>query len=82
MLRRLIRDDTAKLDFTERLDQLTAQYQEVGSNAQQIALSVIYRDIHFQALTSSFNDLLRMLAIIMFVTAFLPYLWIGEEMNM
>lgn len=57
--------------FTERLDQLTAQYQEVGTNAQQIALSVIYRDIHFQALTSSFNDLLRMLAIIMFVTAFL-----------
>jgi len=69
--------------FTERLDQLTAQYQEVGSNAQQIALSVIYRDIHFQALTSSFNDLLRMLAIIMFVTAFLTiFMDRGKKMNM
>ncbi|HGO9972498.1 TPA: MDR family MFS transporter [Acinetobacter baumannii] len=69
--------------FTERLDQLTAQYQEVGANAQQIALSVIYRDIHFQALTSSFNDLLRMLAIIMFVTAFLTiFMDRGKKMNM
>ncbi|EHU2376667.1 DHA2 family efflux MFS transporter permease subunit [Acinetobacter baumannii] len=69
--------------FTERLDQLTAQYQEVGTNAQQIALSVIYRDIHFQALTSSFNDLLRMLAIIMFVTAFLTiFMDRGKKMNM
>lgn len=59
--------------FVERLEQLTAQYQEVGANAQQIALSIIYRDIHYQALTSSFNDLLRMLAIIMFVAAFLTF---------
>ncbi|MGE8609269.1 MAG: MFS transporter, partial [Acinetobacter baumannii] len=55
----------------------------VGTNAQQIALSVIYRDIHFQALTSSFNDLLRMLAIIMFVTAFLTiFMDRGKKMNM
>jgi DHA2 family multidrug resistance protein len=57
--------------FIERLDQLTAKYQDIGADAQQIALSVIYRDIHYQALTSSFNDLLRILAIIMVITAFL-----------
>ena len=57
--------------FIERLDQLTAKYQDIGVDAQQIALSVIYRDIHYQALTSSFNDLLRILAIIMVITAFL-----------
>ncbi|MEC8568176.1 MAG: MFS transporter, partial [Pseudomonadota bacterium] len=69
--------------FIERLDQLTAQYQEIGANAQQIALSIIYRDIHYQALTSSFNDLLRMLSIIMFVTAFLTFFMDrGKKMDM
>ena len=69
--------------FIERLDQLTAQYQEIGTNAQQIALSIIYRDIHYQALTSSFNDLLRMLSIIMFVTAFLTFFMDrGKKMDM
>ncbi|ENW05035.1 DHA2 family efflux MFS transporter permease subunit [Acinetobacter beijerinckii] len=57
--------------FIERLDQLTAQYQHVGPDAQRIALSVIYRDIHYQALTSSFNDLLRLLSVVMIITAFL-----------
>jgi DHA2 family multidrug resistance protein len=65
--------------FIERLDQLTAKYQDIGADAQQIALSVIYRDIHYQALTSSFNDLLRILAIIMVLPHFLQFLWTGQE---
>ena len=60
------------LVFVERLDQLTAQYSnQVGELADQLAISSIYRDIHYQAMTTSFNDLLRMLSLIMFVTAFL-----------
>lgn len=57
--------------FIERLDQLTTQYSNLGEDAQQIALAIIYKDIHYQALTSSFNDLLRVLSIIMFICAFL-----------
>lgn len=60
--------------FIEHLDQLTVQYSHIGEDAQQVALSIIYRDIYYQALTSSFNDLLRMLSIIMFITAFLTIL--------
>ena len=59
--------------FIEHLDQLTAQYHSLGQDAQQVALRIINRDIHYLALTSSFNDLLRMLSIIMFVTAFLTF---------
>lgn len=61
--------------FMERLNQLTAQYTaELGENAQQMATAIIYRDVHFQALTASFNDLLKMLSIIMFIAALLTFL--------
>ena len=61
--------------FIERLNQLTAQYTaELGETAQQMATTIIYRDVHYQALTASFNDLLKMLSIIMFIAAMLTFL--------
>ena len=59
--------------FVERLEQLKLQYAEAGEFATQLATSVIYRDVHIQALTSSFNDLLRALSIIMVVAAILTF---------
>lgn len=58
--------------FIERLHQLTAQYSaQAGDNAQQLALATIYRDVHLQAMTASFNDLLKTLSIIMLIAAML-----------
>lgn len=60
--------------FIERLNQLTAQYSaELGENAQQLAISIIYRDVHYQAMTASFNDLLKTLTLIMLIAASLTF---------
>lgn len=57
--------------FVERLEQLKLQYAEAGEMANQLATSVIYQDVYVQALSSSFNDLLRALSLIMLFAAFL-----------
>lgn len=59
--------------FVERLAQLKAQYAELGDLSEQLAMQVIYRQVHYQALAASFNDLLKLLAIIMLVVAFLTF---------
>lgn len=59
--------------FVERLEQLKLQFADAGDFAIQLANSSMYRDVHYQALTSSFNDLLRILSIIMIVSAILTF---------
>lgn len=61
------------LIFVEYLESLKAQYQDAGELAEQLALSSIYKDVYAQALTSSFNDLLRVLAIVMLMTSVLTF---------
>lgn len=61
------------LIFIEHLENLKAQLSDSGDFAENLALGSIYQDIHFQALTTSFNDLLRLLAIIMFAAALLTF---------
>lgn len=67
--------------FMERLDQLTAQYAELGDQAQQLAISSIYRDVHYQALTASFNDLLKLLSLLMLCAALLT-IWMDRSRKM
>ncbi|WP_407060939.1 DHA2 family efflux MFS transporter permease subunit [Acinetobacter dispersus] len=67
--------------FLEHLDQLTAQYAELGEQAQQLAISSIYRDVHYQALTASFNDLLKLLSLLMLGAALLT-LWMDRSRKM
>ncbi|MDM1021824.1 DHA2 family efflux MFS transporter permease subunit [Acinetobacter sp. VNK23] len=67
--------------FMERLDQLTAQYAELGEQAQQLAISSIYWDVHYQALTASFNDLLKLLSLLMLGAALLT-LWMDRSRKM
>lgn len=57
--------------FIERLESLKAQYFNLGDAAEQFAIATIYKDIHFQAMSSGFNDLLRLLAIVVFAAAIL-----------
>ncbi|ATO19125.1 MFS transporter [Acinetobacter sp. LoGeW2-3] len=57
--------------FIERLESLKIQYATMGDAAEQLAIATIYKDIHFQAMSSGFNDLLRLLAIVVFAVAVL-----------
>lgn len=59
--------------FIERLEQLKAQYSAMGDAAEQFAIATIYQDIHFQAMSSAFNDLLGLLAIIVCSTTVLTF---------
>jgi len=59
--------------FVEKMAQLKAQYAELGDLSEQLATQVIYQQVHYQALASSFNDLLKLLAMIMLVMAFLTF---------
>ncbi len=59
--------------FMDYLRDLTARYAELGEQAEQLAHSVIYQDMYALALTQSFNDLLKILALIMVATASLTY---------
>nr|WP_174507071.1 DHA2 family efflux MFS transporter permease subunit [Acinetobacter sp. Marseille-Q1620] len=59
--------------FVEYLENLKAQYRDLGDAAEQLAIGVIYKDIHLQAITTSFNDLLRILAMTMLITALLTF---------
>jgi DHA2 family multidrug resistance protein len=60
--------------FMDRLDNLTQKFAALGDGAEQAAISVIYRDEHLQALTNAFNDLLLIVAILMFSIGFLVFL--------
>jgi DHA2 family multidrug resistance protein len=53
---------------------LMHQFAALGDGAEQAALSILYRDEHLQALTNSFNDLLKIVAIAMFSIGFLVFL--------
>lgn len=60
--------------FIEHLRNLTAQYRaSAGDAAEQLAIATIYRDVHVQAMTASFNDLLKTLSIIMCIAAMLTF---------
>jgi DHA2 family multidrug resistance protein len=57
------------------LAQTSAKYQAVvGDQADQLALELLNRQMHLQALTLTFNDILKMLAALMFATAFIVFL--------
>ena len=60
--------------FMQRLDDLTKNFSALGDGAQQAAISVLYREEHLQALTNAFNDLLMIVAILMFAIGFLVFL--------
>ena len=64
----------ANPSFMDRLQGLTAQFAELGDGAEQAAYRVLYRDEHLQALTDGFNDLLIMLAVMLFLIGFLVFL--------
>lgn len=60
--------------FMERLQSLMMQFSALGDGAEQAAISVLYREEHLQALTNAFNDLLKIIAILMFLIGFLVFL--------
>jgi DHA2 family multidrug resistance protein len=61
-------------EVVDYLAQTTAKYQDiVGDQAGQLAMSILSRQVHLQALTLSFNDILKMLAILMFAAAFIVF---------
>lgn len=60
--------------FMDRLNDLTQKFAGLGEGAEQAAFSVLYRDEHLQALTNAFNDLLLIVAILMFAIGFLVFL--------
>ncbi len=45
-----------------------------GDQADQFAVSMLERQVHMQALALTFNDILKLLALVMFLTAFLVFL--------
>jgi DHA2 family multidrug resistance protein len=60
--------------FIDRIQDLMKQFAALGDGAEQAAISILYREEHLQALTSSFNDLLKIVAIAMFSIGFLVFL--------
>jgi DHA2 family multidrug resistance protein len=62
-------------EVVDYLAQTTAKYQAIaGDQAEQLAMSMLSRQMHLQALTLTFNDILKMLAALMFATAFIVFL--------
>jgi DHA2 family multidrug resistance protein len=51
------------------LNSLTAKYQNLGDQAYAMAVTVLNRQVHLQALTLAFNDVLKILAFIMLFAA-------------
>lgn len=68
-------------EVVDYLAQTTARYQAIaGDQAEQLAISMLSRQMQLQALTLTFNDILKMLAALMFVTAFIV-LWVKKPGN-
>ncbi len=63
------------LPAVEYLSQTADKFRNVvGDQADQLAMTMLERQVHLQALTLSFNDILKLLALLMFLTAFLVLL--------
>ena len=61
-----------RVEVTSYLAQTTEKYRSVfGDQAEQYAMSLLHKQVQIQALTLTFNDLLLMLAALMFATGFL-----------
>lgn len=61
-------------EVVDYVAQLTAKYQTMaGDQAEQLAITMLSRQMHLQALTLTFNDILKMLAALMFATAFIVF---------
>lgn len=65
-------DSLAAVDY---LNQTADKFRSVvGDQADQLAVTMLERQVHLQALTLTFNDILKLLALVMFLTAFLVLL--------
>jgi DHA2 family multidrug resistance protein len=65
-------DSLAAVDY---LHQTADKFRGVaGDQAEQLAIAMLERQVHLQALTLTFNDILKVLALVMFLTAFLVLL--------
>lgn len=65
-------ESLAAVDY---LSQTADKFRDVaGDQAGQLAIAMLERQVHLQALTLSFNDILKLLALLMFLTAFLVLL--------
>lgn len=59
----------ANPQVVDYLNQLTVKYQNLGDQAYAMAVTVLNRQVHLQALTLAFNDILKILALIMLLAA-------------
>ncbi len=61
-------------EVIDYVDNLTKQFiGSHGAAAHDMAIRVLYRNVHLQGLTMAFNDLLKGLALLLFAVAFLVF---------